>query len=380
MVSLVPHKKGKIIAVADIGSGSVGLALLSLTRNAASSVLAADRVVLSSEERSEGATIAALAQGLVEAAGKIAAKNTSAPEELYCVIHAPWVRSRTTRAYSRFEKETSVTEALIGSLAQQALGQETELDRNSMLEASVTRIELNGYPVGEPEGKSALDVGLTALLSDCNADLRLTMLSAFQHVFPQLTPIFRSSTRALLSVLRERPNDGGNHLIVEVGSEATNLVVICDGVILEQRLIGEGIRSILQRIAPTGMPEETLNLIRMLENDECSTDACTAAQEAMARAEPEMVRAFGEGMAACAAKQKLPNRLVLIAHPDVSQWLSRFFARIDFTQFTQTTQPFTAQSLSLKELESFIAPEKGVSIDAGLALSAALVNIEKNHA
>jgi hypothetical protein len=135
-------------------------------------------------------------------------------------------------------------------------------------------------------------------------------------------------------------------------------------------------RTILQRVAPAGIPEETLALIRMIERDECSEPACEAIENAMARAEPEMVKTFGEGMAACVVQGRLPTRLLLLAHPDLALWLSKFFARIDFTQFTQTTQPFSVETLSLEELDAYVVPEKGVALDTGLALSCALVTLE----
>lgn len=371
---------GKVIAVADIGSGSAGLTYLLLHRGAPAEVIAAERVVLSAEKRSKSASIAKLEEAVQETFKKISQKKVHSADELFCVIHSPWTRSISTGASSHFEKDTTVHDSMIGELAQKALAEKIELDRNNILEASVIRIELNGYPVGEPAGKSAHDIRITTLISDCDAELRAAVQTTLQKLFPQLVPVFRSSTRALLTVLRERTEDRGNHVIVDVGSEATNLVVLRDGVVSAQHLIPDGMRSMLERIAPSGMQEETLGLVRMLEQDECSTDACKSVQEAMARAEPELVRAFGEGMAACASVRKLPNSLLVVAHPDISPWLSRLLTRIDFTQFTQTTQPFVAQTLSLKELETFVRPNTGVPIDTGLAVSAALVNIEKSRA
>lgn len=372
-------KGGKIIAVVDIGSGSVGMSILSVHRGVPVSVIAVERVVLPVEERSQSAILAKLGEALHDVAGKIAQKKAPSPSELYCVVHVPWVRSVSTRAFSHFQKDTLIQDSMISALAQEALGKKVEINRDNLLEASAIRIELNGYPVGEPAGKMAHDIALTALLSDCDADLRKTVQDGLQHAFPQLTVAFRSSTRALLAVLREYSSDEEDCLVVSVGSQATSLVAIRGGVVSEQHLVTEGTRNILQRVAPGGIPEETLSLIRMLEKDECSSAACTAIQESMARAEPDMVRVFGEGMAACASVRKLPNKLLLIAHPDISAWLSKFFARIDFTQFTQTTQPFITQTLSSKDLEKFVMPEKGVVIDTGLAISAALVNIEKNR-
>jgi hypothetical protein len=270
-----------------------------------------------------------------------------------------------------------VTQSMIGALAKQALEKQTQLDSKNILEASVVRVELNGYPTGAPLGKRAHELEVWALVSDCDAALRAQVQAGLQNLFPHLTPAFRSSTRAALAALRERSGSERDYLIVDVVSESTTLVAVRDGAIAEQHLVAEGVRSILKRIAPAGMAEETLSLIRMLGREQCSTAACEEIQSSMAKIEPELVRSFGEGMTACAAIRRLPNKLILIAQPDILPWLSKFFSRIDFTQFTLTTQPFSVETVGLDNLSAWVAPGRGAVPDTGVALAVALVNSEQ---
>ena len=97
----------------------------------------------------------------------------------------------------------------------------------------------------------------------------------------------------------------------------------------------------------------------------------------MAKVEPELVRVFGEGMAVCAAQARLPNKLILITQPDMAPWLAKFFSRIDFTQFTLTTQPFSVETIAPADLSAWVTAARGVVLDTGVALSAALVNREQ---
>src|SRR3989344_3073449 len=106
----------------------------------------------------------------------------------------------------------------------------------------------------------------------------------------------------------------------------------------------------------------------------CGGSAATRA--AIAKAEPEIVKAFGEIFGRLSASRRLPNRLLLLAHEDLSPWLVRFFSRIDFAQFTVTTRPFSPAPLSMDTLKELVAFEKDVALDVPLGIAAALVPLE----
>jgi hypothetical protein len=373
----------KIIAVADIGSGSAAVAILALHPDKPAAVLAASRSVLPIEERTQEATIAGIGAHLAKsgedaqkAYAARAGKGMKSVGSLLCVMRAPWSRSRVVQASSVFEHETLVTGELIAGLAQQALAGERELDRGNFLEASVVRVELNGYPTGEPEGKYAREAEVFALASDCDPRIRAEVEASLQVVFPHLSPLFRSGTRALVSVVRERDDRDNSSFIVDMASEATTLTVIRDGVMQDHRTIPEGVRTILKRVSASGMPEETLSLMRMLARDQCSQPACDDLRASLARVEPEFVRVFGEAMGKSASGRRLPDALLLIVNPDMAPWLSKFFSRIDFTQFTLTAQPFAVEALAPADFARWVLPESGVTLDSGIALSCALSAID----
>jgi len=368
----------RIVAVADIGSGSAGFAVLAVRSGKPASVIAAERIVLPIEERARSALIGGVADSLSHVGQRVLAASAqnvpgARPESIYCVIRTPWTHSETGRARSHFDTDISVTSALIRKLAQDAIGTISGLDRSNFLEAGVVRVELNGYGTGKPEGKHAH--AITALMSDCDPAMRAAAVTALERLLPHLPMTMRSGSRALFSVLREyfREKD---YFVLDMASEATTMLAVRDGAPGPQSLIPEGVRSILKRISPAGMADETLNLMRMMAREQCEDAACDALNASIARVEPELVRVFGEAMVASASPQRLPNHLVLMVQPDLAPWLTRFFSRIDFAQFTQTTQTFNVETPTPETLAAWIVPRSGVLFDCGLAVAGALVNIE----
>ena len=376
------HKRGKLVAVADVGTGSAAIALMTIEPGAPARVIAAERAILPIETRSQDATITGVATQLTVAGEKIQKthsalmqKGAGPVKELFVILRAPWVRSRVARALATFKGDSLITSRMITDMAEKMLAEDPALDKNNLLEATIVRTELNGYPCAKPAGKHARSLSVFALLSEAAAGVRPEVESSLQKIFPHLTPVFRSATRASIGVLKVLPGIGSDYVVVDIASEGTILTSVRDGIAAEHEQVPEGMRGIVQRITVSGLPEETLSMMRMVARDECSDPACEAIRTAITRVEPELVRIFGEVMAKCIVDRRLPNTLVLLVHPDLSNWLSKFFSRIDFAQFTQTTQPFTVRSIETGELSALVRPEDGVSLDSGLALSCGLVNI-----
>lgn len=382
MFRLAGKRKEKTVAVADVGSGSVAVGIARASLDGSTNILVSERAVLPMSERSPEAAAAATMSLLEETARRALEKRGGAApgarraDSALVVIHAPWARSKTVRAFTQFSEETRVGREMINMLAREALETESEYERGNIFEASVIRVELNGYPTPNPAGKRARHVAVSALLSECDPRVRDGATEALSRVFAIPPPAFRSDARALLSIARESSALPKESLIVNMTYDATDVMVVRKGVIVEMAFVREGTGSVLRRIAGQTLPEETLALIRLLALDRCEQDACEALRESLARAEQDLAKSFGDAFGALSSARRLPNRLVLLAHEDLSPWLARFFGRIDFAQFTVTTRPFMPMPLALENIRKLVVFGGGAVPDVPLGIAAALVNIE----
>ena len=156
----------------------------------------------------------------------------------------------------------------------------------------------------------------------------------------------------------------------------TTHIVSVRGAAFEQRVVPEGVRTLLSRIAGEKTPEQVLTSLRMLERDASSTEEGETVQKAIALAEPELVRFFAEPIGQMAAPRRAANDLLLVPHADLEPWLKRLFSRIDFSQFTVTTLPFTVRTPSSINVSRWVT---GETADDSLAVALALVNIESSE-
>jgi hypothetical protein len=371
------RSRERVVAVCDIGVGGASAAILALRGESAAEVLATGHSTLSLEARSPDQAIGMISAQIKEACEAALASYTEKGHRMpvtsvYGVIHAPWMTTRVLRAGEIYGDEEYIHDAMVGKLAQQALANAQDLDRSRLLEASVVRVELNGYATARPGGKHAHAVDVVSLASECNAEVRTSAETALHSVFPVAAITWRSGIRALMTFARESAVPSSHYLIVDMGVDSTHLVSV-RGASFEQRIVPEGIRTILARVGGNASADQMLGSLRMLTRDACSTAECEAMQKAIALSEPELVHVFGEAIGQMATNRRMANDLLLITHPDLEPWLARFFSRIDFAQFTVTTLPFTICAPSSIHMDTWVT---GEATEDSLAVGASLVNIE----
>jgi hypothetical protein len=369
----------RTIAIISIGSGSVSVGIVDYVAGKPAAIAAAQRLTLPLEERTPQQTIAGLKQRLIEAGQKAAAAYTSAGaapviSSVHAIIRAPWSQSRTVRVQAAYEHEEYVSEAAIKDLARSALD-EARTPPANFLEASVMQVALNGYVTASLEKKRAHRVEVAALICACDPDLRAAVQGALESVFPAARLSVYAGTRSILEALRgsslQKTRDC---LVLGVSEEGTAAIVLRGGAVDAERYIPEGERSMLTRALPERPPEETLATMRMIAREECDPATCSSVEGALAKMEPDLAHVFGEFFAEMSTPRRLPGTIILIAHPDLAPWLARFFSRIDFTQFTETSQTFAVTEFKVPNASGGAA---GGTTDIDLAVAFALINNEK---
>jgi hypothetical protein len=383
---------GKAVLVVDVDDASVGVSVVEVQASAPAIVLASERMMLPLESRSTDQSASAIVQLLEQCADKVlkgymaagpgetkkpshGASARAAPSAVHVILRAPWTRFRTAQSTESFSEPRAISKDIIPALAKKAIATITDLDASNILETGVMQVFLNGYPTGQPIGKRAQTIAVTAFESDVHA----TMKKGFTEVFGKLLPgrplTFRSGMRALLTVLHEHVPDINRFVVVDLGGSATSIAVVRKEMVTQNAEATEGSATIIKRVAGAGLPEETLTQLRMLMSDTCTTDACKATKDALAKAEPELVKAYGDMIGKLAERRRLPNQCILAAPAELAPWLQGFFSRIDFGQFTATTQPLAVEALVPEHLKDVVGWKATTPPDTRVSIGAACVNI-----
>jgi hypothetical protein len=377
------HKNGKAVAVADISSDSVGACIALVNDGDPATIICAERMFLTFDDRPKEQSYSSILSLLEESATKIvriyskfSSTSGSMPvSAVHAIIHTPLVSSKTFVEKASFNGEKRITDNIIGDLAKSAiasLAEKKELDKANVFEASVVSIALNGYRTGKPVGKHASSVSVASLLSECEPKLRTGITEALRKGFGIHNPVLHSDIRALLLGAHKNHYSTNRYFVIDMSGNSTNCVVIHNDTESEHIIVPEGFRTILKRIAGKGLAEETLSLMRMVSRDACDTQACEQLNVSLAQAEQELMKIFGERFSKLISERRLPNDLVLIVAPDFAPWMSNFFSRIEFGQFTVTTGQFNVRVLTPEDMHESVSGNLGPKTDTWFSLGTAL--------
>lgn len=369
------------VLIADVESGSVGVAIARKQASAAMEVLFSERSYVSIVERQEDHHTTAVLSQLRETLSRILKQYTESPhtatlgpiQRVHVIVGLPWVKTHSSVAEESFDGEKTVTDAMIKNIAKQSLKGASPLDLSNIFESSVTRVQLNGYPTGAPVGKRAHHISVTTFQGEIRSDIKQNIENIVHEALPGRDIDFRSSTRVGMTALHEEVHTN-HYMYISFGSTDTDCIAVHKEDTNDHAVVPMGSLLILHRLSgDNGLPEEALSLLRMLASDTCSAPACGALATNLAKLEPELVKLFGDTFASMAARRKIPNACFLSAQPDIAPWLVHFFERIDFAQFTVTARPLSVSLITpnrVREQVRWAATHE----DSGINLAAAFVN------
>ena len=279
-----------------------------------------------------------------------ASKEVGPADAIHVTVGAPHVTVRTARKKEDYAEPKVITDALIQQLARTAF----DGPQDTVLETTVARVSVNGYPSSDPLHKKAQQLEVTSFQSSIAPALKAALTQQLGSVAPGRPLVVRSHMRVLSQVVDTTVIDHEEYLLTHVGDEATSCVVMRHEEILAQSAIPIGDASIIRKIAAGGSPETIVSLVRMLGNDTCSGPACDEIKSKLAQIEPELVKQFGDMFAQLSKNRRLPALWILSEDGELSGWLQHFLSRIDFSQFTVTGNPPRVVLLAKEQLFSGI--------------------------
>jgi len=236
-------KKEKLVAIFDIGSGSVGGAMvyIPLKDNSIPKIIKTVKSEIKTAEHSDlKSFINEMNLALNQTAIQLYNKKIGAPDEIYCFFSSPWYISETKKVKMKQDKTFVFTKSLADELIKKEVlsfkeiyknKYSTEEDNAEIMEQHVTSISLNGYTVDQPLGMKCNLVEMNMIISlspkICLDKIKETLSKTFHH-----TKInFSSFTLATFFAIRDRYINEKSYLLIDISGEITDVGIVTDGVL-----------------------------------------------------------------------------------------------------------------------------------------------------
>ncbi|NVN96988.1 hypothetical protein HXX01_02030 [Candidatus Nomurabacteria bacterium] len=260
-MGLFSSKKEKLVAIFDIGSGSVGGALVQMPADGKSLpiILKSSRTdIVTRKELDFDLFLKDMILALGFASRSIYESKLGAPDEIVCVLASPWYVSEVRLVKINKEHSFTFTKSMIDELAKKEIVSLDSLykakygDVESLpevIEHPIMSISLNGYQIDDPLGKKTRSVEMNMVVSlspkSCLDIIKETISKSFHH-----TPVsFSSFMMNSYIAVRDRYMNHDSYLLLDIGGEVTDISIISKGVLKDSLSFPYGRKSLLRDIS-----------------------------------------------------------------------------------------------------------------------------------
>lgn len=383
-----------VVAVFDIGSGSIGAALVSLSRTHLPNIVWTKRTPITFQQTVEYeklsktmlSTLLDIALEL-QSEGVPLLKQIDGPNRITDVMFAfasPWYSMQAKVFRVEKEEEFEITEQFIKNLIKKEemdFRKGSSVGKNSeetvapvLIERQIIQTALNGYivsnPYKKPVKKAQIDLVLSAVPSyiyEKAADIKT------QLIHRKSGGIFNSFILPAFIVTRDVFHNNTSFLFLDVSAEVTDVVTVNKGTIIDATSFPYGKHTVIREVAAKlgSVPEEAASMLAgYLEGDSSSVQA-EQIKNILENVQKAWLRHFTETLEKISREAPLPKNVFVTVDDDYGELFSRIIAAGDFTSFALSKAPFKVTILGAEVLSKYCTYSKlTAELDPFLAIEA----------
>ncbi len=252
-------KKEETILVLDIGSASVGGAIVKISSENEPEILATSRVPVNFLwDINFQAFWRCARNSLKKVLNHLAKESLERPDKILCVFSSPWFISQTRiislKKNDPFEIKKGFLEKLIDdevktfkkrwkSETSRSGGEPEVFERNPM------KVTLNGYPTRKPFGKRAKEMKAYIYMSLGMKKMVDEIRNIILENFGDRPILFHTLPFVISSVLDDVIHPEGGYIFADIGGEMSDISLVRDDVLEETVSFPFGRNSILRKIS-----------------------------------------------------------------------------------------------------------------------------------
>lgn len=370
-------KADEVVLVLDIGSASVGGALVLFSKNKVPSVLYTTRLPITIPEKIEehdftrsmiGFVKKTLEQVTVEGVKHLNFKQLRKKDisKVVCVYASPWFASETKCIHLTEKEPLELSEKFINELVKKEQREFAEksgiTDDISVVDKNIISTKLNGYVTSDPYGKKATDIELALFLGIVPKNIiKLIEKEVQSKIHPDDITHHSFSLIAYRTITDLFPADS-NSIIFDVTGEVTDIAVVENDVIIQTSSVPFGRNTLVRKIAmEKGVTNDiALSLLHLYAHERAETKLYTEIDAIIADARESWKKKI---------KDIVPNTedktIFITADEDVSPV---------FKKYIMTSDPKKVIVLHEDHFEGVVHTNKNILEDAFISTTAVFLN------
>lgn len=237
------NKKEKTLAIFDIGSGSVGGAIVKIPFDETKIPYIIKTVRTDIKPRGD-LTFDGFMNNMIVALNKTASslyqEKLGAPDEIVCVLASPWYISETRVIKVEQDKQFLFNRKLANELIQKEVKNleilykekygESE-GKPEIIEQHTMSISLNGYPVKDPLGRRCKLLEMNMVISLAPVGCLNKIKEVLSKTFHNSKVSFSTFTVSTFFAVRDKYISPSSYLLLDISGEVTDVGIVTKGVL-----------------------------------------------------------------------------------------------------------------------------------------------------
>jgi len=389
--------KKQISLIFDIGSGSVGGALMELSKESKPKIIYSKRLPIKFQKNLNPEI---LLKNMIKAVRRVSQDlNTEGLKRLggtsrrskhinnvTCTLASPWFISQAKVIRVRKKEAFTISKKFIDSLIEKeekefkksnlAKYSERNMGTSEIIERKFVKIKLNGYETENPYGKKAIEAEVVMFMSVAPTRVLDEVEEAIAKYFFFDDVKFNSFALVSFSAVRDMYERVKSFLLLDISAEVTDLSIIKKAAIFDMGSFPFGQNFLIREVTKSlkTVPEEALSILKLYLKGKLSKEKSSILEPVMERAKEEWLKAFQETLMELSEESYIPMTVFFMADDDLASWFGEAIKSEEFVQYTLSNEPFVVSFINSSSLNSYIDFEGGPLIDPFLGVEGVFFN------
>lgn len=371
-------KKEKIVAIFDIGSGSIGGALVRISilgKGVPTILKSVDTEMRFYKDKDFNSDFNLFMKEMIYTlnltASSLYNKKAGRPDEIVCVFASPWYLSETRAIKMAREKSFTFTNHLAKELIQKEILSLNQLYKNKygtldstpqIIEQHTMAVSLNGYVVNNPLGKKCKFFEMNMIISLvpqlCLDKIRETLSKTFHHI----NVTFSSFTVDTYLAVRNKYVTPDSYLLLDIRGEITDVGIVTKGILESVLSFPFGKKTFFKYMCTKLEIElrDAKELFKLYNDDNLSAEFKKKVVPLFKSIENSWGEAFRQCISTLPRTLILPGTVFLTADEDIKNWFANVLRNEEYIQSMVSDHKCVVVTLDGPEFLNMCAVKEGI--------------------
>lgn len=367
--------KDEIVLVLDIGSGSVGGAIVSLPSKNRSQkepiILAQKRTLMKYQDEIDFDKFAFyMKKALYETTHELLLQKAGKPDKIYCFLGSPWYVSETRNVHIEKKEKFTTSKKMIDAVIDKELRSvikeyEKKYDRGNdvpkLMENIILESLVNGYKVSDVFDKKALSLDLIMYLSVTPQSIMDGIKDTVKRVFPHSRIYFGSFIMALFNAIRIKHPKLEAHLLIDINAEITDVGMVTDGILTSFFSFPIGRNYIIRAIMKKNRvnKDQAESLFGLYTRGDMQESTKLEFKKIMDQVEKDWKNVFYRSIVEISKISGYTDVVHLVSHKDTSVFFSNILANPNVPLAILGDRKFSVDTISGEDLKNLCRVKNG---------------------